>query len=50
MQTKEQQKLQSDLDIVNQKIDDIKLDDKPDFKLLKELIQEREKLEFRLQM
>ena len=45
---KDKQKLIHDLEIIQQQIDDIKLEDTPDYKTLKELINERERIKFKL--
>lgn len=41
-------KLEKDLEMVNLQIEDVKLDDKLDVKKLKDLLKDREAIEFRL--
>lgn len=50
MSEKEKQKLINEIQILQQQIDDIKIEDTPNYKKLRELVNERDRIEFRLDM
>jgi len=48
MGNKEKQILRDELEVIEQQIEDIKLEDIPSYKRLKEMLNERERIKFRL--